>query len=85
MDISIFYLATPMDHPEYMRLPVKLMPQEIIAKYNLNNIASGGWVYVRIERGIHGLTVAGRIANNLLVKRMRAYGYHPCQFTPGLW
>ena len=32
-----------------------------------------------------GIPVAGRIANDLLVKRMRAYGYHPCQFTPGLW
>ena len=85
MDISNFYLATPMDHPEYMRLPMKIMPQEIIDKYNLNNIASDGWVYVRIERGMYGLPVAGRIANDLLVKRMRAYGYHPCQFTPGLW
>ena len=30
MDISNFYLATPMDHPEFMRLPIKVMLQEII-------------------------------------------------------
>ena len=46
MDISNFYLGTPMERPEYMRLPIKIIPQEIIEKYNLNDIESEGWVYV---------------------------------------
>ena len=27
----------------------------------------------------------GKIANNLLTKRMSDTGYYPTQFTPGLW
>ena len=34
---------------------------------------------------MYGLPQSGKIANDLLVKRMRDDGYYPCQFTPGLW
>jgi hypothetical protein len=35
LDVKSFYLGTPMDSCEYMRIPIKLIPQEIIAEYNL--------------------------------------------------
>ena len=57
-----------MDRPEYMRLPIKIIPQEIINKYNLNDIVEDGWVYVKIVKGMYGLLQAGKIANNLLKK-----------------
>ena len=44
MDISIFYLGSPLDKPEYMRMPVKLMPEEIVEKYNLKKFKHEGWV-----------------------------------------
>ena len=84
MDISNFYLGTPLDRPDFIHLPIKVIPQEIIDQYKLNDMLINGWVYVRIECGMYGITVAGRTANDLLVKRMRSYGYHPCQFTSGL-
>ena len=85
MDISNFYLGTPMERPEYMRMPLKIIPQEIIDHYDLNKIATDGWVYQKIVRGMYGLPIAGKIANDLLTKRISKAGYHPCQFTPGLW
>ena len=85
MDISNFYLGTPMERPEYMRLPIKIIPQEIIEKYKLRDIESEGWVYVKIVKGMYGLPQAGKIANDLLTKRLKKAGYHKCQFTPGLW
>jgi hypothetical protein len=36
-DAGNFYLTTPLDHPEYMRIPVELVPQEFI---DANNLAS---------------------------------------------
>ena len=45
MDVSNFYLNTPLDRPDFMRLPIKIIPQEIIDKYNLNDIVDDGWVY----------------------------------------
>ena len=32
LDVKNFYLNTPMKRPEYMRLPIELIPQEIIEK-----------------------------------------------------
>eukprot|EP00804_Cyclotella_cryptica_P020408 CCRYP_012623-RA/>CCRYP_012623-RA protein AED:0.44 eAED:0.44 QI:0/0/0/1/0/0/2/0/536 len=81
-----FYLNTPMECPEFMRLPLKLIPTEIIEKYNLRDKADDkGWVYVCIELGMYGLPQAGLLANKLLAKRLNHVGYYQCQYTPGLW
>ena len=68
MDISNFYLSTPMEHREYMRPPLNIIPQEIIDHYDLNKITKQGWVYQKHVRGIYGIPIAGKIANVLLTK-----------------
>lgn len=86
MDIKNFYLMTPMDRYEYMRMPLKLIPARIIEHYNLRDIATeDGWVYIEIRQGMYGLRAAGKLANDLLQKRLHAKGFYQCQFTPGLW
>ena len=85
MEISNFYLGTPLKRPEFMRMPMSIMPQEIIDKHGLLDIATDGWVYIRIIRGMYGLPQAGIIANDLLQARLKEAGYHQCQFTPGLY
>ena len=35
MDIKDFYLNTPMEHLEFMRLRYNILPEEIISKYGL--------------------------------------------------
>ena len=85
MDVKNFYLMTPMERPEFMRLPISLLPPEIIAQYKLQHIVEDGWVYLKIVRGMYGLPQAGLLANQLLKQRLQKHGYFPCQFTPGLW
>ena len=34
-DLKDFYLETPMDEYEYMRIPVSIIPEDIMSKYNL--------------------------------------------------
>ena len=53
-----------------MRLPIKTIPQEIIDKYNLNDILEDIWVYVKIVRGMYSFPEAEKIANDLLKKRL---------------
>ena len=84
-DIPDFYLGTPMPKPEYIRMPLNLIPDEIIQEYDLLSIASDGWVYIKIAKGIYGLPQAGKLANDLLKKRLAMVGYYPRQFTTGLW
>jgi hypothetical protein len=39
MDIKKYYLGTPLPIYEYMRLPLSIIPDEIITKYNLQEIS----------------------------------------------
>ena len=69
-----------------MRIPLKIIPQEIIDTYDLKALVDDqGWIYMRIEKGMYGLKQAGIIANQELVKHMAPFGYHPVKHTPGLW
>ena len=48
MDIKNNYLCTPLPEGEfeYMRIPIKLIPDEIINAYNLTPLIHNGAVYV---------------------------------------
>ena len=76
MDVASFYLGTPMERPELMRLPYNIIPQGIKTAYKLDKLVQDRWVYVRIVRGMYGLPKAGLIANNLLKKRLTKAGYY---------
>jgi hypothetical protein len=85
MDIKKYYLGTPLPTYEYMRIPLTILPQEIIEKYYLKCLAVSGWVYLEIRKGMYGLNQAGLLANQLLKKRLKPFGYYPARHTPGLW
>jgi hypothetical protein len=86
LDISNFYLETPMKRYEYMRMKLQDIPDEIIEQYKLKEkVDKNGFVYVEIRRGMYGLPQAGIIAQELLEKRLNERGYHQSKFTPGLW
>jgi hypothetical protein len=71
MDIKDFYLQTPMKRPEYMRLKITDIPDEIIEQYNLKSLVTqDGYVYCEITRGMYGLPQAGIIAPQLLEERL---------------
>ena len=53
-DVKNFYLNTPLDRYEYMRMPIKLIPQEFIDMYNLTAKVKNGYVYIEIQKGMHG-------------------------------
>ena len=68
-----------------MRIPLKIIPQDIIHAYNLTALVDDqGWIYMRTEKGMYGLKQAGIIANQELVKYMAPFGYHPVKHIPGL-
>ena len=59
IDIRNFYINTPLDHYEYMRMHISEIPQEIIDKYNLLEKVNDGWIYFRIKMAIYGLKKQG--------------------------
>ena len=65
-DIKDFYLRTPMKRPEYMRLKLTDIPNEVIDHYNLRELAtSDGYIYCEVTKGMYGLPQAGIIAQEL--------------------
>jgi hypothetical protein len=85
LDVKKNYLGTPMDQFEYLRIPIKLIPLEIISQYVLLPLVSDGHIYIEVQKGMYGLPQAGILANLLLAKRLAPHGYRQTKFTPGLW
>jgi hypothetical protein len=54
-DITDFYLGTPLPRPEYMRINVKHIPEDIMTKYNLHSVVHKGHVLVEVMKGIYRL------------------------------
>jgi hypothetical protein len=84
-DISNFYLGTPMERYEYMRIPTWALPDCIIEEYNLAGLIHNGYVLVEIRRGMYGLPQSGQLAYEQLVRILAPFGYAPVRHTPGLW
>jgi hypothetical protein len=56
LDIKDYFLATLMQHPEYMRVKYKYIPKDIKVKYNIEQIVTkDDWVYIKIQKGMLGL------------------------------
>jgi hypothetical protein len=73
--IKNMYLETPLDRFEYMKMPIALIPANIIAHYNLKEKVLDGYVYMKIKKGMYGLPQSGILANKLLKKRVVCHGY----------
>jgi hypothetical protein len=85
IDVKNVYLNTHMDRYEYMRLPIDLMPAEIIIQYNLLPLVHNRFVYVEMRKGMYGLPQAGMLANKLLKKRLAKHGYCPTKHQTHAW
>ena len=70
---------------EYMKIPIDVFPPATMAQYNLHQHTHNGFVYLEVRKAIYGLPQAGILANQLLRKRLRPFGYYEVAHTPGLW
>jgi hypothetical protein len=84
-DIKSFYLETPLDRFEYMRMPFDLIPPKFADAYDLHQNQKGGYIYMEIRKGIYGLPQAGILANKLLKERLGRVVYYKMPHTHGLW
>ena len=81
LDIKDFYLNTPLDRPEYLRITSKFLPQNIIVKNNLQPYLSNGSILFQVKKGMYGLPQAGLLAQNRLIQHLAAHGYHQTATT----
>ena len=55
INLKDLYLGTPMARPEYMLIPHKMIPDEIIKEYVIISIAKNDMVLAQINCGMYGL------------------------------
>lgn len=85
-NIGNFYTNSKLPSPEYMRVHIDDIPEEIIKEYDIAKYSKrDGWVYIEIIEALYGLKQAGKIANEDLIKYLKPHGYYPSKRTPGLW
>ena len=58
VDVKDYYLGTPMNHYEYMRIPVKRIPQDMMDQYNFPDLNVNGHVLVEIHKFMYGMPQA---------------------------
>ena len=85
MDVGNFYLETPLEIYEYMKMPLSLFPPWTHIQYNLDEKALNGFVPWEIRKAIYRLPNTGRLANEQLQKKLDPAGFYEVAHTPGLW
>ena len=62
-DLKDFFLATPMEGDEYMKVKYKHFPADIRRRYNLQEkVTASDHIFIKIKRGMYGLKQAAILA-----------------------
>ncbi len=58
-DMKDYFLCTPMDRYEYLKILYSMIPEEIRLQYNLADLVEpDGYVYCEVRKGMYGLKQA---------------------------
>jgi hypothetical protein len=80
MNISNFYLMTPLHHAKFIQIKLTDIPDKVINKYKLREKATkNGSIYIRAKHGMHSLPQAGLLTNK------NKHGYQQSKLVPGRW
>jgi hypothetical protein len=85
VDIEDFYLGTHLPHPEYIRIPVKLIPKKVRRFYNLEPFIHKGALYCVVLKTHYGLPQAGALSQARLFTHLEQNGYHQLFHAPALF
>jgi hypothetical protein len=62
IDLVDFYLGTPLTRPEWLRIPIKFIPADVIVSHNLEDYIVNGSILFCVLKGMYGLPQAGKLA-----------------------
>jgi len=87
LDITDYYLGTPMNPEmyEYLSIPLRDIPSTIRKEFGLDTFAENDSVMFEVTKGMYGLPVAGRIAQDRLKALLARHGYEEKRNTPCLF
>ena len=65
-------LGKPLTKYDYLRIPITLIPENIIQQYNSLPLVRNKFIYLDICKGVYGLPQVGRLAKDLLTKSLES-------------
>ena len=85
MDLKDIFVHTPMENPEYTKVPIQYFPKDIIQHYKLNGLVHNSHFYIKIVKGVYGLEQAAILAYNNLSALLTNAGYKLIINSLGMW
>jgi len=83
LDIKDYYLGTPFPTPEYVRIPMKLIPPIIIQQHALKDKIHKDSVIFQVNKCMYGLPQAGKLER--LIAHLAEHGYTESSSVPCLF
>ena len=68
-----------------MKIYWKHISEDIRVQYNLQELLSNDYIYVKIKKGMYGLKQASILAWDNFVSNLSKHAYHPIKHTTGMW
>ena len=69
VDITDYYLGTPLLRPEYLRIGTKFLSTASIEAHQLSPYLHNGSVLFEVTKGMYGLPQSGLLAQQRLISR----------------
>ena len=85
VDIKDSFLLSKMAKPEYMKIRIEEIPEDIVTRYKLSTFTDNrNFVHFKISKGMYGLKQAAIFAYDQLKRNLAPHGYKPIPNTVGL-
>ncbi len=85
IDITDFYLNTPLPRPEYVRIPLRQIPATILDEFKLHDFVHNDSVLFEVNKTMYGLPQAGKLAQDALILHLSEHGYLQDSIVAGLF
>jgi hypothetical protein len=85
IDLTDFYLGTDLPHPEYIRIPCRLIPPQVSEFYSLQEFNRNNAIYFSVHKTHYGLPQAGALSQQRLFEHLKRHGYVQIPSTPSVF
>ncbi len=90
IDLTDYYLGTPLSHPQFIKIPTHLFSDSVLSHLHLHSFvksdpSSKPYLLFRIDKTMYGLKEAVKLSQDRLLSHFAPHGFHqtstPCLFS----
>ena len=85
VDVKDFYINTILPRPEFMWMPLRLIPIEYRPKLGMEFLAEDSRILLQVDKALYGLPQAGLLAQTELIAHLADHGFIQSPTTPCLF